>query len=485
VSEHFLPCDRDQQYLMPASLREWLPEDHLAWFVLDAVAELELDAIVGAYREDGRGGAAHDPRMMTALLLYGYCLGVRSSRQIERACRLDIGFRVIAANQTPDHTTIARFRQRHARALERVFATSLRLCAQAGMADVGVVALDGTKLGCPASLDANHRRSTIEAALGELEPKSPGAGADADPLLDVVRGMFAEAEAADAEEDARFGPDRRGDEPPAELRGRAARRERFRRAKAELDAQEAAARAAHEAHLAERAAREAESGTKLRGRKPKEPDPTEARHANTSDPESRVMHTKQGYLQGYNCQALVNADQVVIAAELTDERNDQGQLHPMIAAARESLAQAGIAERLGRLLADAGYCTETNLAALTAADPDCFIATRNLRRHPEPRHGRRGPLPRDASLVDRMDRKVSTVAGRALYRLRSAFVEPVFGQLKDARRVLRFLRRGKAAAASEWKLLMGTHNLLKLYRRARAETSLAPWWHRLPTAVTA
>lgn len=484
MSEHFLPCERDQQYLMPVSLREWLPEDHLAWFVLDAVEEMDLDAIVGAYREDGRGGAAHDPRMMTALLLYGYCLGVRSSRQIERACHLDIGFRVIAANQTPDHTTIARFRQRHARTLERVFVSSLRLCAQAGLADVGVVALDGTKLGCPASLEANHRRSTIETALAELESKPAGVEPDVDALLDVVRGMFAEAEAADAEEDARFGPDRRGDEPPAALRGRAARRERFRQAKAELDAQEAAARAAYEAHLAERAAREAESGKKLRGRKPKKPAPSEALRANTSDPESRVMHTKRGYLQGYNGQALVNADQVVIAAELTDEQNDLGQLHPMIAAARESLAQAGITERLGQLLADAGYCSEANLAALSVDDPDCFIATRNM-RHTKPRHGRRGPLPRGASLVDRMDRKVSTVAGRALYRLRSVLVEPVFGQLKDARGVLRFLLRGKAGAASEWKLLMGTHNLLKLYRRARADVGLTPWRRRVPTAATA
>lgn len=483
MSEHFLPCERDQQYLMPVNLREWLPEDHLAWFVIDAVDEMALGSIYGAYRSDGWGAAAHEPKMMVALLLYSYCLGIRSSREIERACHLDIGFRVVTANQTPDHTTIARFRQRHGEALEAVFAASLRLCAQAGMAGVGVVALDGTKLGCPASLEANHRKAHIDSALDEMSTAHTNADRAKDPIDAVVERMFAEAEAIDAAEDVRFGADRRGDEPPAQLRGRAARRQRFAQAKAELEAQEAAAREAHEAHLAARAAQEERTGTKLRGRKPKEPTSSGELRANTSDPESRVMKTRGGYLQGFNAQAVVNADQVVVAAEVTDEQNDIAQLHPMIRALRESLAAAGIAERPGQLLADAGYCSDENFAALSDGDPDCFIATRNLRKHPAPRNGRRGPLRANVTLVDRMDRKVSTIAGRAIYKQRQCLVEPVFGQTKDARGARRFMRRGKRAANSEWKLLMGTHNLLKLYRRALKHLALAPWW-RLATAAT-
>jgi transposase len=481
VSEHFLPCERDQQYLMPVSLREWLPEDQLAWFVIDAVDQMELEAVYAAYRSDGWGAAAHEPKMMVALLLYAYCLGIRSSRQIERACHLDVAFRVVTANRAPDHTTVARFRQRHAEALQSVFSGSLRLCAQAGMAGVGVVALDGTKLGCPASLQANHRQAHIDAALEQLGDAS--ADRAQDPIDAAVERMFAEAEAIDAEEDARFGADQRGDEPPAQLRGRAARRQRFAQAKAELEAQEAAARAAHAAQLAERAAEEEQRGKKLRGRKPKEPVASGERRANTSDPESRVMKTRGGYLQGFNAQAVVNADQVVVAAEVTDEQNDTAQLRPMIRALRASLAAAGIAERPGQLLADAGYCSEANLAALTDDDPDCFIATRNLRKHPAPRNGRRGPLRANATLVDRMDRKVSTVAGRAIYKQRQYLVEPVFGQTKDARGARRFMRRGKCAAHSEWQLLMGTHNLLKLYRRALEHLVLAPWW-RVATAAT-
>jgi transposase len=483
VSEHFLPCERDQQYLMPVSLREWLPEDHLAWFVIDAVDQMELEAVYAAYRSDGWGAAAHEPKMMVGLLLYAYCLGIRSSRQIERACHLDVAFRVVTANQAPDHTTIARFRQRHAQALQAVFSGSLRLCAQAGMAGVGVVALDGTKLGCPASLQANHRKARIDAALEAMSAAGTHEDRAQDPIDAAVERMFAEAEAIDAEEDARFGTDQRGDEPPAQLRGRAARRQRFAQAKAELEAQEVATRAAHEAHLAERAAREQQRGKKLPGRKPKEPVASGELRANTSDPESRVMKTRGGYLQGFNAQAVVNADQVVVAAEVTDEQNDTAQLHPMIQALRDSLTAAGIDERPGQLLADAGYCSEENLAALTDDDPDCFIATRNLRKHPEPRNGRRGPLRANATLVDRMDRKVSTVAGRAIYQQRQCLVEPVFGQTKNARGARRFMRRGKCAASSEWKLLMGTHNLLKLYRRALENLALARWW-RVATAAT-
>jgi transposase len=457
VGYNFRVVERDQEFLMPPSVTEWLPEDHLAWFVLASVERMDLSEFHADYRADGWGRAAHDPTMMVALLLYGYCIGVRSSRQIERACHQDVAFRVVAGNQAPDHTTIARFRVRHEDALAAVFTGSLRLCAQAGMLNVGLVAVDGTKMGAPAALAANRGRAHIEAEVAK---------------------MLAEAAATDAAEDARFGADARGGEPPAALRGASARRARFVAAKAELDALEATDRAGHEAALAERAAKERVSGKKLRGRKPK-PAPDKAGYkppkANTTDPESRVMSTSNGFVQGYNAQAAATAEQIVVAAEVTAEHNDVALLHPMIAATNAALAAAGIDERPGLLLADAGYASEANFAQLDDDDPDAYVATRNMRNNPTPRTGKRGPLRADATLVDKMDRKVSRKAGRALYRRRQHIIEPVFGQTKQARGARRFMRRGKKAAQSEWKLLMATHNLLKLYRRSVTDPTTLGW----------
>jgi len=463
VGYNFLAVERDQVFLMPPSLTEWVEEDHLAWFVLDAVEQMDLSAFHAGYRADGWGRAAHDPKMMVALTLYAYCIGVRSSRAIERACRVDVALRVITANQIPDHTTIARFRQRHEQALAFVFTESLRLCGQAGMVHVGLVAVDGTKMGCPAALAANRTKSHLD---------------------EQVATMLAEAAAVDAAEDGLFGAGSSGDEPPAQLRGARARRERFAAAKAQLDAAAAKAQSAHQRHLAERAVKEQASGRKLRGRKPKPPPPATEAKANTSDPDSRIIKTKDGYVQGYNAQAVATEDQIVVAAEVTDEHNDHGQLHPMIAATNQSLADAGIDDDVERLLADAGFCSQDNLAALTGQDPDCFIATRNTRRNPEPRCGRRGPLPAEATLVDKMDRKVSTKAGRSVYQKRQHIIKPVFGQTKDARGARRFMRRGKAAAQSEWKVLMGTHNLLKLYRRTRTDPRSTTWTPPARAAAT-
>jgi transposase len=465
VAYNFVAEDRDQLYLLPVSVAEWLPEDHLAYFVLDAVEEMDLSAFYAGYRDDGRGGAARRPKTMVALLLYAYCVGVRSSRRIERACLTDVAFRVVCANAGPDHTTVARFRRRHEAALKTLFTASLRLCAAAGMASVGLVAVDGTKMAANASMQANRGKDAIDAEVDK---------------------MFAEAEATDAAEDAEHGADR-GDEPPAALRGRADRRRRFAQAKQVLDAELEAERRAHEARLAERAAEEDRRGTKLRGRKPKAPEEKaghKERKVNTTDPESRVMSTAKGFVQGYNAQAVANEDQVVLAAEVTDEHNDVGLLHPMIDNTGASLAAAGIDERPEKLAADAGYASEANFAALNDDDPDCYIATRNMKNNPTPRTGRRGPLKKDATLVDRMDRKVSVRNGKAVYRLRQQIIEPVFGQIKDARGIRGFMRRGKAAADSEWKLICGTHNLLKLYRRALANASAAPY-SRMTAAIAA
>ena len=456
MAYNFVAPERDQLYLLPPSLSDWLPEDHLAWFVLDCVEEMDLASFYAEYREDGWGGAAHHPKTMVALLVYAYCLGVRSSRQIERACHVDVAFRVICAGLFPDHTTIARFRQRHEGALKSIFTASLRLCAKAGMTSVGIVALDGTKMAANASMSANRTKQTID---------------------DAVEEMFADAEAADEVEDAEFG-DARGDEPPATLRGRADRKRRFKQAKELLDKELAQERKAHEAHLEERAAEEERRGKKLRGRKPKAPKDkagAKEKKVNTTDPTSKVMSTAKGFLQGYNAQAVANEEQVIVAAEVTDEQNDLGQLHPMIDATEASLAQAGIEDRPGKLLADAGYCSEENLADLDDDDPDTYVATRNMKKNQTPRTGRRGPLRNDATLVEKMDRKVSNKSRRALYQKRQHLIEPVFGQIKDGRHIRGFMRRGKAAATSEWKLVCGTHNLLKLYRRALGDAAAAPY----------
>ena len=450
MAYNFLEVERDQLYLLPPSVADWLEEDHLAFFILDVVDQMDLESFFADYRDDGRGGCAHDPKMMVALLLYAYCVGLRSSRQIERACHVDIAFRVITANQMPDHCSIARFRQRHEDEVKYLFSSSLKLCAKAGMASLGLVALDGTKMSAVASLDANHSAVDLDAKIEK---------------------MFAEATAQDAEEDAEFG-ESRGDEPPAALRGRADRRARFEAAKKVIDEELDAERAAHEAHLEDRAAKEQASGKKLRGRKPKEPS-EKARHkepkANTSDPDSRTMMRRGHYLQGYNAQAVANAEQVVLAAEVSNDAGDHHLLHPMIDATAASLAEAGISGRPEKLLADAGYVTEENLAALDETKPDTFISTRILKR--DPVSGRRQPH-KEGSLFQQMDEKLSSEEGRAIYKRRQAIIEPIFGQIKQIRGISSFKRRGLSAVDSEWKLICATHNLLKLYRRVLAEPKL-------------
>lgn len=449
MAQNFRGADRDQSFLLPPSIADWLAEDHLAWFVIDAVDQLDMGPFLSAYRADGRGGAAYHPKLMLALLIYAYACGQLSSRKIEQACQTDIAFRVITGNQVPDHTAIARFRQAHSERFAHVFTEVLALCKAAGMTEVGMVAVGGTKLGAPAALSANRTSEQIDPVVAEL---------------------IAQADRVDRAEDAEHGKDKRGDEPPATLRGRADRRRRFEQAKRVLDEQKAREDAEHDQRLADRAAAEEQAGVKLRGRKPVHPrqrkNVTPSR-VNTTDPGSRMMpQRKGGFVQGWNAQAVVNEEQVILAAEITTDTGDAGQLHPMIAATRAELDAAGIGDKVGVLLADAGYASEANLGTLTDDDPDCYIATRNTYRNPAPRLGKRGPVPKNATLVQRMDRKVSTKAGKRVYRRRQAMIEPVFGQIKHGQGITGIPRRGTQAAAAEWKLIAASHNMLKLFRRA-------------------
>jgi transposase len=449
---HFKPCEREQQLLLPPSLDEWLPPGHLARFILEATAQLDLSAFLAAYRADGTGQAAFHPRAMVALLLYAYCNGERSSRQIEKRCEEDVAYRFIMANQRPDHSTICRFRETHEAALSAVFVQVLRLCQEAGVVKVGVVALDGTKLTAAAALSANHKKETLAAEVGTI---------------------LSEAKSTDAREDELFGREKRGDELPRELRDPRIRLARLKECLARLQAEEDAARGAQAEKIARREQAEAQSGQKTRGRKPKLPDEVvdaDAK-ANVTDPESRIMKTRSGYVQGFNGQALVTEQQYIIAADATQEENDQHQLQPMLKQAQANLAEVKVAAAIGALLVDAGYCTEGNLQSETADGPELFCATtkdwkqrKALREQAAPR----GRMPKCLTVKDRMERKLLTARGRRMYRKRGQTVEPVFGQIKTVQDGKRCMRRGLAAARSEWRFTCSAHNLLKLWRTKRA-----------------
>jgi transposase len=440
MAYNFLPAERDQLYVMPPSVRDWLPEDHLAWFVLDVVEALDLSVFYARYRSDGLGRAAYEPSVMVSVLLYAYCVGERSSRRIERRCSEDIAFRVLAANRVPDHATIARFLQRNERAVSALFAQVLMLCQKAGLVKVGVLALDGTKIAANASGPANRTREGLEAEAARI---------------------VAEAIATDRAEDARYG-DGRGDELPPEFADSRSRRARIAAAKARLDTDEALRQAEYAARVAAKAAAAATRTTRGGGR-PLSPKRRRSEpRANITDPDSSIMHDSAGYLQGYNAQAVVTQDQIIVAADVTQDASDNHQLVPMVAAAQHNLAAAGVNEPIGAVVADAGYWSQPSAAC--DAGPELFIATKPKRARAHPLLPRTGRIRASATPLQRMERKLRTKRGRAIYAKRSITVEPVFGQIKEARSARRFHRRGLSAVDCEWKLLAATHNILKMWR---------------------
>jgi transposase len=439
MPQNFLRCDREQALLLPPSLREWLDDDHLAWLVLDVVAEIDLGDFYGAYRADGHGRAAHDPAMMVALLLYSYALGQRSSRAIERRCREDVPTRVICANRAPDHATIARFRSRHQDALARTFTQVLALCARAGLVSVGVVALDGTAMAANASREATRSYRAIR---------------------EEVDRMLAEAEQTDAAEDAEHGA-ARGDELPAGLSDRRSRLERLRRCREELEAEQAQVQAAYDDNLAWRTCWEAEHGRKLGGRKPHAPDPDglAKRQINTTDPDSRpIIRTGKTAVQGYNAQAVATAGQIILAADVTQHSNDAGQLEPMIGAALRELKQAGVEQQPETVLADGGYWNTAQITALGHAGLQVIVPTKSATRTTA-----RKLSPRQGPEARRIDKVLETSDGAALYRQRQHIIETVFARTKVLRGITRFQRRGLAACRAEWQLIATGHNLLKLH----------------------
>jgi len=507
MPQNFIESRREQGFLLPPDVRDWLPADHLAWFVMDAVGEMELSAFYGAYRADGHGRAAYEPAMMVTLVLYAFATKVRSSRAIERHCRQDVAYRVITGNVAPDHATIARFICRHEAALADLFSEVLGLCDRAGLVKPELVAIDGTRMAGNASPGANLK------------------------FEQIAKEIVAEHKATDEAEDKLYGQ-ARGDELPERLRTPEGRREFFRNAKQKLrgeelvsheqqaereavsepeyefDPERILARAQgrkgwlrdaerqleqhrwehpdrgsrsrserlllagerHEADLgAERAGNEAFEHHRIHGRDahgrrlagtptPYQPPEAPDGKVNVTDPDSKHIKAAVGYVQGYNAQAVVDEGQIVLAAEITNSSVDWSQLDPMITATLDELERAGVTERVQTAVADTQYWNEQHM--------DEVIANKHIQVLIPPDGGASGKQRKGwtGGRYTWMRYVLATQLGEWQYRKRKHMIEPVFGHTRHNRGVTRFHRRGRTAVRTEWRLLMMTHNLTKLHR---------------------
>jgi transposase len=515
VAYHYLGPDREQLFLMPVSMREWLQDGHLAWFVIDVVARLDTTALDRCHPNDGPGRPAYDPEMMLALLLYAYMSGVRSSRRIEAACRTDAAYKVICGGLAPDHTTIARFVCDQQQALEGLFVHGLRLCHAAGLVDLSVLALDGTKIAADASLQKNRLAEWIRKQIAQLMAQTVASeqteAPAEDPLpelepigeISTPGGRLARLKAALAVIEA--------EEQRAKEQAQTSQQAAFREAEqgrkltgrkptdpvaalARAEAEYAAALTRVAANQAERAAKQAQAqarGQRLAGRPPgpdrtlqraqaaleqarqkaAEAEPAKPSQANITDPDSRIMKTQKGWLQGYNAQAITNRNQIVIACAVSQNTNDIELYQPMLEELTLNLQSAGITEQeIELMLADAGYCSEANL---TAEGPKRLIATQ--KDHKQRQAARElgtttGEPPEDATPIEQMEHRLRTEQGAAAYKQRSHLIEPVFGDRKENRGYRTFRRRGLAAAESEWAFMHLVGNLLKLHRHQHADS---------------
>lgn len=456
MPQNFIRADVDQVFLLPPDVRDWLAEDELAWTVRDAVGSFDLTAFYGSYRSNGQGAAAFDPALMVAVLLYAHAVGVRSSRAIERHCVRDVAFRVLAGNKVPDHATIARFFTRHRQALEGLFAQVLRLCHEAGMVRLGVIAVDGTKIAANASWSKNQTAASLAHQVAEEQARYAKLAAE---LLD-------EHAATDEAQDAEYGTDR-GDELPPGLRRRAERLARLREAKQRLDDEHAAAVADQETKKAEWARRKA-AGTR-RGAQPGEhppgrnPDKDKAPRANTTDPDSRTMRGGRGLVQGYNAQAAVTADQIIVGELLTQGAVDAGLIFNVVDTAAEQLSDAGIDDSGDTVVADAGYANEKAFTEAETREVHLLapLTSDERRAAGEDPAGDKPIIGRPATV--RAQAKLRTRQGRDEYALRGRTVEPVFGQIKDRQGLRQFLRRGLDNVKIEWTLACTVHNIRKIH----------------------
>lgn len=448
----FRDANRDQQFLLPPNLKDWLPEDHLAYFLLDVLSQVDTSSFFERYSEELRGEKPYSPRVMIPLLVYAYIDGVRSSRKIEKLCERDIAYRVIACNQQPDHSTICRFRKENKEAFTELFHEVLTICTEAGLGEIGTVSLDGVKVKADASLQANRTYQNLKE--------------EAEKIIE-------EAEQLDDKEDEEYGKQNRGDELPDDLTNPDDRLERLKECKQRIENEAEQQAEKKREQIRERKKEEEETGKKKRGRKPDPPDPTpdEDTRANPTDPESRIMKDRRGYLQAYNMQAVVSEDQLIIAARATNDENDRNQLKPMVEQTEESMRKADVDGEVEVLVSDNGYWDEDDIKEVEQErDFDCLVATKKgskMREEFEEEGYPRGRIPDDISFQELMTRRLLSKDGRAEYRKRGQTVEPVFGQIKERQRCDRLRLRGKQKADLEWKMMAMSHNLLKLWRETR------------------
>ena len=457
MSQNFKPYNRDQSFLLPPSMTEWLPEGDLAYFIIDLVETLDLGEIYAYYDvirdADGKvvrakarsGQPGFHPKVMVGVLLYAYSLGTPSSRKIGRLCERDVGFRIVSADQQPDFRTISEFRRIHLQALQGLFVQVLHLAREAGLVKLGHVALDGTKV----KANASKHKAMSYARMCEKEAQ----------YAREVEALLRQAEETDADEDRRYGADARGDELPEELRFRENRLTKI------LEAKRALEEAAKEKARAEGKLDEDDKPIPpKRGRPPKTPPGTPKPKAqrNFTDPESRIMKMgNKAFDQAYNCQAAVDAKaQIVVASKATDASNDKEQVTPMT-----EQIKANLGAKPKRLSADSGYYSQDNVTYLRSQEIDDYLCPDRL-KHGEARPAVRGRIPKDLSFIDRIRRKLMTKKGRATYGLRKQIVEPVFGQMKHGRGLRQFLLRGLAKTDGEWSLWCTTHNVLKIWTAA-------------------
>ena len=432
MSKTFRPYEPDQISLMPASMQDWLPTDHLSYFISDVVDHLDLSAIMERYAGEERGYPPYHPAMMVKVLLYAYCTGVASSRKIEKRLYEDIAFRVLAANNTPDFRTISDFRKDHLKALAGLFLQVLKLCQKTGLVKLGHVALDGTKIKANASKHKamSYKRMKEEEVRLEAE----------------VAELLKKAEAVDEEEDQQYGKGKRGDELPKELAFRESRLKKIQEARAALET---------EARLeAEKSPEKGEAVV-----------PRDKAQRNFTDSESHIMPAPGGkhFIQAYNAQAVVDsANQVIVAAEVTNKPTDRGQAEPMMEVVKVNTGQLP-----HQMSADAGYFSSDAVNNLTARGIDVYMPPNKTGHRFTLPPAPRGRIPRSLSLVDRMRRKLRTKKGKERYGLRKELSEPVFGQIKQVRGFDQFLLRGSDKVGSEWKVICTGHNLLKLFRVCR------------------
>ncbi len=416
--------------LMPASMRDWLPDGHLAYFISDVVEQMDLAAIMRRYTDEERGYPPYHPVMMVKVLLYAYCIGVPSSRKIAKRLEEDIAFRVLAANNTPDFRTISDFRKDHLKALGELFLQVLKLCQKAGLVKLGHVSLDGTKIKANAS---KHKAMSYGRMKQEEER-----------LEAEVRELLRRAQEADEEEDQRYGKDRRGDELPEELAFRESRLKKIREAREALEAE-----ARQEA---ERAREEGKQATGI---------PLDKAQRNFTDSDSHIMPApgSKHFEQAYNAQAAVDsAHQIIVAAGITNEPSDKRQAKPMM-----ELVRANTGKLPHQMSADAGYFSTEVVPALTAKGIDVYMPPDKMKHSSTLPQAPRGRIPKGLSIADRMRRKLRTKKGRQCYGLRKELSEPVFGQIKQGRGFRQFLLRGIEKVSHEWQLICTGHNVLKLF----------------------